>query len=205
MKPLAKLRASILASLGFILCVACSPSSPEGQSGDQAGSQFGGQIEKVSVGEITATIDGTAYRGETLNVPSEGTSTAEFMAIGPMTTLNIQAHDPEAGSILENVFSVDFSLMGNDSSASINEANVFYFPQGMNAPFYLNEGPEAETEVVLESLSLEEDAASVAGRFTARLCRKADAFSEADAGDCVMTEGTFDTELSERASPLEAG
>ncbi len=193
MKSLSKMRAHTLASLGCILCAACSNASPMGQAG------------KESVGAINATIDGAAYRGETLNVPSEGTSTAEFMSIGPMTSMTIQAHDPAADSTMENVFSIDISLMGDDASASITEAKISYWPEGMSAPFFMNEGNEAETEVILQSLSLENGAASVAGRFTAKLCRKADFFSEADTGDCIDTKGTFETALGEGASPLETG
>lgn len=198
MNSLSKLRASTLASLCCILCAACSPASPEGPADSQGGGQFGGGIEKESVGEIRATIDGAAYRGQTLEMPSEGTSSAEFMAIGPMTQLTIQAHDPAADSIMDNVFSVDITLTGKDASAAVSGASISYFPEGMGAPFYMNEGNEAETRVVVESLSLDEGSAAVAGRFVAKLCRKADAFSEAAAGDCLDTEGTFETALLRR-------
>ncbi|OBX18605.1 hypothetical protein A9995_11660 [Erythrobacter sp. QSSC1-22B] len=183
-----------MALLGCILAAGCSPSSPE----DRTESELGGRIDKQRVGEIVGMIDGSAYRGETLDMPSEGTSTAEFMAIGPMTMLTIQAHDPAAESMMHNVFSVNISLMGDDASASVSEAAVSYFPEGMSAPFFMNEGNETETEVIVESLSLEDGVASVAGRFVARLCRKADAFSEADAGNCVDTEGQFETALLNR-------
>ncbi len=194
MKPLSRFRACTTASLGCILAAGCSPSSPE----DRTESELGGRIDKQRVGEIVGTIDGSAYRGETLEIPSEGTSTAEFMAIGPMTMLTVQAHDPAADSMMHNVFSVNISLMGDDASASVSEAAVSYFPEGMSAPFFMNERNETETEVIVESLSLEDGAASVAGRFVARLCRKADAFSEADAGNCVDTEGRFETALLKR-------
>ena len=54
------------------------------------------QIAKTAVGAVDATIDGAPYAGETLDVPSEGTSTAEFRSFGPVTSLSIQAHDPQA-------------------------------------------------------------------------------------------------------------
>ncbi|MGY6552455.1 MAG: hypothetical protein ACXIT4_11270 [Erythrobacter sp.] len=190
-----RLRSHTLGLLGLGLCAACSPSGSEGQTG----SQGGGQIEKEKIGTIIATIDGTAYSGETLKIPSEGTSTAEFMAFGPVTTLAIQAHDPKADSMMENVFSLDITLAGSDASAAISEARVSYFPQGLSAPFFMNEGYETETRVNVESLSLGAGTAMVAGRFTAKLCRKASAFAEADAGDCIDTEGTFETALGESA------
>lgn len=195
MKSLVKFRAYALTALAA-LCAACSSEAPQGQSGNPGG---GGQIAKEKIGTLAATIDGVAYRGEMLNVPSEGTSTAEFMAFGPMTTVSIQAHDPLADAILDNVFSIDITLTGNDASAGIADASVSYFPEGMSAPFFVNEDNEAETEVTLETLSFETGAASVTGRFKAKLCRKASMFSEADTADCIDTAGTFETALSESA------
>ena len=51
--------------------------------------------ETVPMGTMTATIDGDTYEGQTLDVPSEGTSTAEVRSIGPMLSVSIQAHDPQ--------------------------------------------------------------------------------------------------------------
>ena len=191
MKTISKRHTPALGVLASLLCLACSPS-------DQGtGGTVGPGIEKTRVGEINATIDGAPYRGETLVVPSEGTSTAEFMTIGAMTLITLQAHDPEADSMLNNVLAIEFSLTGDDVSAPVTGASASYYPQGMGEPFYMSEG-EGEAEVVLEALSLEDGAASAAGRFTATLCRMADAFTEADPNDCVSVEGTFETALQQR-------
>ena len=130
-----------------------------------------------------------------LDVPSEGTSTAEFRNLGPATTISLQAHDPDAQSVMSNVLSVDFTVAGNDASAPLSGATISYFPDGMNEPFYSSESSEPPAEVTLHTLSLEDGAASVIGEFTAKLCRKAGMFSEADTNNCVAVEGTFETAL----------
>lgn len=188
---ISKRQTAALGVLTSLLCLACSPSDQEAGGG-------GAGIDKTRVGELTATIDGSAYRGETLEVRSEGTSTAEFMSIGPMTRISVQAHDPQGESILSNVMSIEFSLAGDDPSAPITAASASYFPDGMGEPFYTSDG-EGEAEVVLATLSLEDGAASAAGRFTATMCRMANAFTEADPNDCVSVEGTFETALQQRS------
>ena len=83
-------QAPVLAAFGLALCLA-QPALA--------------QIVRTPVGAVNATIDGTPYSGETIDVPSEGTSTAEFRSFGPVTSISIQAHDPEAESIMRNVLS----------------------------------------------------------------------------------------------------
>lgn len=80
-------QAPILAVFGLTLCLA-QPAPA--------------QIARTPVGAVDATIDGTPYSGEALDVPSEGTSTAEVRTFGPVTSISIQAHDPEAESIMHN-------------------------------------------------------------------------------------------------------
>lgn len=147
------------------------------------------------VGTINATIDGTAYEGETLDVPSEGTATAEAQSFGPVTSLSIQAHDPQAESIMRNVLSVQVSFMGEDLPASIMEASVSWWPDGMSEPFYISDDSGTEVKVALDTLSLEDESSAVAGTFSALLCRKDSFFAETDTSDCKMVEGTFDTLL----------
>src|SRR5690606_16252851 len=108
------------------------------------------QIARTLVGAVNATIDGTTYAGETLDVPSEGTSTADFRSFGPVTSISIQAHAPEAESIMRNVLSIEVSLMGSDASASIMDASVSWWPEGMSPPFYLSEDSGTAPEVVFE-------------------------------------------------------
>ncbi|SMH38015.1 hypothetical protein [Maritimibacter sp. HL-12] len=147
------------------------------------------------LGTVEATLDGTRYSGETLSVPSEGTATSEFAAFGPVTSVTIQAHDPQADSIMQNVLSIEFSLMGEDASASMMDASVSWWPEGMSQPFFHSEGSEAELTVALEALSLEDGAASAKGRFSARICRKDGFVAEADLSDCMPVEGVFETAL----------
>lgn len=153
------------------------------------------QIARTPVGTVAATIDGTPYSGETLDVPSEGTSTVEVRSFGPVNSISIQAHDPQAESIMRNVLSVEVSLMGSDASASIMEASVSWWPEGMTEPFYLSEDSGTPPEVVFDALSLEIGAAAAQGSFSAVVCRRDSMFAEADTGDCRPIEGTFDTVL----------
>ena len=153
------------------------------------------QVERNAIGEIDASIDGAPYVGETLEVPSEGTSTAEFRSFGPVTSLSIQAHDPEAESVMGNVLSLEISLMGTDPSATVTETSASWWPQGMGEPFYHSEGSQTDVDVTLETLSLEDGTAAIAGRFSALLCRKDSFFAESDTNDCLPVEASFDTVL----------
>ncbi|MFW8566112.1 hypothetical protein [Orrella sp. 11846] len=173
-------QAPILAAFGLAFCMA-QPALA--------------QIARTPVGAVNATIDGTPYAGETLDVPSEGTSTAEFRSFGPTASLSIQAHDPEAESIMRNVLSIKISLMGSDASASIMDASVSWWPDGMSKPFYLSEDSGTAPEVVFDALSLEDGASTAQGSFSAIVCRKDSMFAEADTSDCRQVEGTFDTPL----------
>ncbi|MBC00600.1 MAG: hypothetical protein CML67_13755 [Rhodobacteraceae bacterium] len=154
------------------------------------------RTETTPVGEIEATIGDAPYVGATLDVPSEGTSTAEYQSFGPVLSISIQAHDPQSDSIMHNVLSVEISLMGTDASASLMDgSSVSWWPKGMSEPFYMSENSGQEPEIVLEALSLEEGAARARGRFSARMCRQDGFTSEPDLTDCLTVEGRFDTAL----------
>lgn len=153
------------------------------------------RIETVPVGTVTATIGEAAYAGETLDVPSEGTSTAEWRIFGPVSTLSIQAHDPEAASIMQGILSIEISLMGTDASAAMMDASVSWWPEGMNEPFYISEAIGPDLEIAIDSLSLKDEGSTITGSFTAELCRKDSFFAETDRGNCLPVEGRFDTAL----------
>lgn len=172
-------QAPILAAFGLTLCLA-QPALA--------------QTARTPVGAVNATIDGTPYAGETLDVPSEGTSTAEFQSFGPVTSISIQAHDPEAESIMHNVLTIEVSLMGSDPSASIMDASISWWPEGMSPPFYLSEDSGTAPQIVFDALSLEDEAAAQ-GSFSAVVCRRESMFAEADTSDCLPVEGSFDTVL----------
>ncbi|WP_417584397.1 hypothetical protein [Pelagibacterium sp.] len=170
--------APILAAFGLTLCLA-QPAL--------------GQIAKTVVGSVEATIGDMAYAGETLDVPSEGTSTAEIRSFGPVTSISIQAHDPEADSLMRNVLTIEVSLM--EGNASGFEPSVAWWPEGMSPPFYLSEDSGRAPEIVFDALSLEDEAAAAQGSFSAVVCRRESMLTEADTSDCRQVEGTFDTAL----------
>lgn len=149
------------------------------------------------IGTLEASIDGSAYQGETLSVPSEGTATASFQSFGPVTKVTIQAHDPEAESRMHNVLSLEVSVMGDNASASQMEKAVSWWPEGMSATFYMSEGNEDKVQVAFDDLSLEGEASAASGSFSALVCLKEDFFSEIDPDDCKQVEGTFDTPLKQ--------
>lgn len=146
------------------------------------------------MGVVDALIDGAAYHGETLDVPSEGTATAEFRAFGPMTSITLQAHDPEAESIMRNVLAVEISLMGNEPSSPVIDVSVSYWPEGMGGPFYMSTDSGVAASVTFEGFSLG-DEPSVSGSFSAVMCRHESMFAEADTDNCLPVEGRFDTRL----------
>lgn len=153
------------------------------------------QTAKTPVGSVNATIDGEPYVGETLDVPSEGTSTAVVRSFGPVTSISIQAHDPEAESIMRSILTIEVSLMGSDASASIMDASVSWWPNGVNPPFYLSEDSGTIPEIVFDALSLDDGAAAAQGSFSAVVCRRDSMLAKADTSDCWQVEGTFDTAL----------
>ncbi|MEY8839577.1 hypothetical protein AB9K41_11175 [Cribrihabitans sp. XS_ASV171] len=153
------------------------------------------RIETVPVGTVTATIGEEAYEGETLDVPSEGTSTAEWRTFGPVASLSIQAHDPDAESIMQGIMTIEISLMGTDASAAMMDASVSWWPEGMNAPFYMNEEIGGGLSISIDTLSLEEEGSTITGSFSAQLCRKESFFADADTENCLPVEGHFDTAL----------
>lgn len=153
------------------------------------------QIETVPVGTVTATIGGAAYEGETLDVPSEGTSTAEWRTFGPVSSLSIQAHDPGAESIMQGILTIEISLMGTTASAAMIDASVSWWPEGMNAPFYINEEIGKDLSISIDTLSLEKEGSLISGSFSAQLCRKDSFFADADTENCRPVEGQFDTAL----------
>jgi hypothetical protein len=152
------------------------------------------QMGTTSIGTLNATIGDASYAGETLEVPSEGTATAEFRSFGPVVSITIQAHDPNTESMMNNVFSFEISLMGTDASATVADKSISYWPGGMSAPFYMSEDSGVEPVITFDTLSLDDDAAAN-GSFSALLCRKDDFFSETDTDDCLQVEGTFQTAL----------
>ncbi|GGO58502.1 hypothetical protein SAMN05444398_12139 [Roseovarius pacificus] len=151
--------------------------------------------ETVPMGTMTATIGGEAYAGQTLDVPSEGTSTAEVRPIGPMMSVSIQAHDPEAASIMQGILTIEFMLMDAGGLPAPMTPSISWWPEGMNAPFFQSE-EGGTAEVALDDLSLN-DPASAKGSFAATLCRKDSFFTEADTNDCRTVEGRFETTLRE--------
>ncbi|MWD29668.1 hypothetical protein E0K89_019490 [Aquicoccus sp. SCR17] len=153
------------------------------------------QIETAPVGTVTATIGEAAYEGETLDVPSEGTSTAEWRTFGPVSSLSIQAHDPDAESVMQGILTIEISLMGTDASAAMMDASVSWWPEGMNAPFYMNEDIGGDLSISIDTLSLEEEGSTITGSFSSQLCRKDSFFADADMGECIPVEGRFDTSL----------
>lgn len=153
------------------------------------------QMQKNAVGTIEATIDGVAYRGETLEVPSEGTSTAGFMAIGPMTSVTIQAHDPDSDNIMHNVLNIELTMSGDALVGSMIPPSLSYWPAGMNAPFFISEESGTEPSVTIDEVSFADGEAFIRGSFSARPCKQESFFAEIDTDDCVTVEGTFDTFL----------
>ncbi|MFU8863334.1 MAG: hypothetical protein ACNA7O_05425 [Rhodobacterales bacterium] len=150
-----------------------------------------------AIGTVEATIDGVAYRGETLEVPSEGTATAEFMAIGPMTTVTVQAHDPEADSIMHNVLSVELMMEGTELAGPMMPPTVSYWPEGMRAAFYIMDETGTAPEITIDDVSLVAGEAFIRGSFTAQACKQESFFSEIDLDDCITIEGSFDTPMHE--------
>jgi len=146
------------------------------------------------MGTITATMDGEAQEWVTLALPEEDTATASYTDFGPVTSITIQGHDLGADSIMNNILTVEASLMGRDGSAPPIDMSVSLFPEGLRGPFYTSEETEDETTINFTRLEFGETGAAQ-GTFSARICRRDGMFSETDLDDCRLIEGRFDTQL----------
>lgn len=145
------------------------------------------------IGTIEATIGGESGSWTTIHMASEETATAEHSSVGPMTSISIQGQDPESGSMMRNVLSLDVTLMGEGPSAQTFDATLSLFPEGMTGPFFTS-GGEMDVEIHFSELDLSERG-HARGTFSGQLCRQDGMFSEPDPDDCRAIEGTFDTEL----------
>lgn len=144
------------------------------------------------VGVITAQLDDEHYHGITLGETRNHQASATWSRFGPVTILNLQAHDPEAESMMLNVFNLEISLTDRGGSPQVDSATFSYWPEGMNNTFYSSE--ESEVTVTFESFTLD-DNAHVVGTFSGQMCAKSSFFSEPDTSDCKNVTGTFDTVL----------
>ncbi|MCC5978100.1 MAG: hypothetical protein JJU21_08570 [Salinarimonas sp.] len=151
------------------------------------------------IGEINGEIGGDSFAWETLDVPSEGTATAEFEAFGPVTTISIQGHEQGGESRMRNVISLDLSLMGEGDAGSIMDADISFFPDGLSGPFYISTDAPREAEISFDTLTLSDDAGMAEGSFTALLCRQDSFMTPPDLEDCIEANGRFSTRLRPRA------
>jgi len=85
---------------------------------------------ETPIGEITGEVGAEAFVRETLDVPSEGTATAEFSDFGPVITVSIPGHEQGGESRMRNVESLDFSLMGSD----VMDIDVSFSPMACRGP-----------------------------------------------------------------------
>jgi hypothetical protein len=146
------------------------------------------------IGTIEATIGGESGSWTTIHMASEQTATAEHSSVGPMTSISIQGHDPESGSMMRNVLSLNITLMGEGPSAQTFDATLSLFPEGMSRPFFTSGDGKTEVDVRFEELDLSE-LGHARGTFSGQLCHQDGMFSEPDPNDCRAIEGTFDTQL----------
>lgn len=147
------------------------------------------------IGTITGTLDGEPREWRTVSVPSEGTTTANLQSFGPVTTVSIQGHDLDGGSIMRGVLSIDVGLMGPDASAMRVDESVGYYPDGMSGPFWVAGQEGGAVEIAFDTLALTGEQAAT-GTVTADLCRKEGMFDPADTNDCIRLEARFETPLS---------
>lgn len=171
-------RALAVAVLASVLALGCAPSA----------SAVGTEV----LGSMQARIDGEAGTWETLRAPSEGTATAYYISTGPAKTISIQGHDPDAGSLMRNVLSLNLTVMGEGASAQmLGDPSVGLYPEGLSGAFW----QASAVDIEWDRLELGEDGGHATGRFAATLCYQESTFSEPDTDNCRALEGEFDTPL----------
>lgn len=151
------------------------------------------------MGEITGEIGDEAFLWETLDVPEEGTATAEFEAFGPVTSVTIQGHEQGGESLMRNVVSLTVSLMGEGASASVMDVDVSFFPEGMSGAFYMSTDAPRAAEISFDKLDLAGEEGRAEGSFSALLCRQDDFMTPPDVDDCIEARGEFATSLRGRS------
>lgn len=154
------------------------------------------QVQTTTVGTIKAQIGDQPYAGEFLAIPSEGATTAGFRPYGPVTGVTLQAHDPKSDSRMNNVFTLEFSVMGDGAAATVATATATYWPNGMDGAFYTSDEGGGETVINLESLGFDAET-SVTGSFTSTICRKNNFMTEIDLDTCLPVEGRFETAIEQ--------
>lgn len=167
-----------MALLASALALGCSPSASA--------------VDTEVIGSIQARVDGEAGDWETLRLPGEGTATATYFAIGTGGSISIQGHDPKASSMMRNVLSLQFTVMGEGASLQLlGDATLGLYPEGMSGDSWQASAAELEWD----RLELGAEGGHASGRFSASLCRQEGPFSEPDTSDCRQVEGEFDTRL----------
>lgn len=111
-----------------------------------------------------------------------------------MTTVSIQGHDPQSGSMLRGALSIDAGLMGSDASATTVDETVGYHPDGSSDPFYVAGDEGGTVELASATLALTGESAAT-GTLSADLCPKSGMFDPADTNDCIRLEARVETEL----------
>jgi hypothetical protein len=111
-----------------------------------------------------------------------------------MTSISIQGHDPDSGSMMRNVFSLDVTLMGSGPGAEAFDVALNLFPEGMSGPFFTSGDGQIDAQIDFDELDLSERG-HARGSFSGQICRQDGMFSEIDLDDCLAVQGSFDTEL----------
>lgn len=151
------------------------------------------------MGEVSGEVGGEAFVWETLDMPAEGTATGEFEAFGPVTSVSIQGHEKGGERRMHNVLTLDISVMGEGSDASLMDVDVGFYPNGMSGAFYISTDAPRPPEINFDMLDLSGAEGAAEGDFSALLCRQDSFMSPPDLNDCIEAQGQFSTRLRERS------
>ncbi|GGE78983.1 hypothetical protein H1W37_01755 [Stappia taiwanensis] len=158
---------------------------------------FGAEAFDVkAIGSVTATIDEASYEGETLLVSDDQSATATFRSFGPVNQISIQAHAKANENKTQNILNIEFSVMGKGAAATVTNASVSWWPEGMNGEFFVAGDEGGTARVTLETFVLDASP-NASGTFEAEVCAKESFSAEADLAKCLPIKGTFQTSLAE--------
>jgi hypothetical protein len=142
------------------------------------------QAQEV-IGEVRATLDGAERQWQTLQSTDPGMSlNTGVEQFGPVTSITIQGYE-EGGSYTREVISLNWSVMGDGAPMDVS---VMYVPERMSQSWM---NPEGEQVLTVEAF----DGESARGTLSGRLCYKDGFAAPPDPENCIVIEGTFETQL----------
>lgn len=143
-----------------------------------------------SIGEMTATIDGTQKSWRMLGPDGSGQDyNTGLRMFGPMANVSAMGFPPGRITMRGSV-QLSFTML--PGSLDTMEQEVIFAPEGMGRIW--STLPE-ENALTITRFETDSEGGMVAGEIAGRLCLKESLFADPDPDNCQSIEGSFSTRL----------